>query len=64
MFLDNLKRFRANKRRRRIGRCFSQAKENRALMASRRAAAQTGRHRSPQLTMSMLDMYGPTFTID
>ncbi|MGO4618820.1 hypothetical protein AB4Z34_00260 [Ensifer sp. 2YAB10] len=64
MFLDNLKRFRANKRRRRIGQRFSQVKENRVLMAKRRTPHQTGRQRPPQLTMSMLDMYGPTFTID
>ncbi|WDZ77263.1 hypothetical protein PWG15_01740 [Ensifer adhaerens] len=34
MFLDNLKRFRANTRRGRNGLRFSQAKENRALMAN------------------------------
>ncbi|MEI3850322.1 MULTISPECIES: hypothetical protein [Ensifer] len=64
MFLDNLKRFRANKKRGRVGRRFSQVEENRALMADRRAAAQTAQCHAPQLTMSMLDMYRPTFTID
>jgi hypothetical protein len=52
MFLDNLKRFRGDKRARRASRHFSQVEENRALMPNRRAAAQTCRYRLPQLTMS------------
>ncbi|WP_139108368.1 MULTISPECIES: hypothetical protein [unclassified Ensifer] len=64
MFLDNLKRFRADKRRRRAALWFSQVEEKRALMATSQFADEPERRRLAPLTIAARGVYRQAFTID